>query len=230
MKIAIMQPYFFAYLGYYQLVNSVDEFVVFDDVNFIKKGFINRNSILLNGKKFDFSIPVLKISQNRKINNHNYSGEFKKFERQIASSYGKSPNYSMVWSIIDKALYGDSLNVTDLNARSVNLVFEYLGIKKTISFSSDLSIPTSYKGQERIIEICKRKGATQYNNPIGGKSLYEKHMFKEAGITLQFLKSIKRIYPQNDTSEFIPNLSIIDVLMRNSQNAVLEMLNEYELC
>lgn len=228
MKLAIMQPYFFPYIGYYQLAFEVDEFVFFDDVSFIKKGYINRNSILLKDNKFDFSIPVSNVSQNRTIAEHEYAGDFAAFLKTVQQAYRKAPNFGYVYQLIENVVSGPEKSVAKINARSLQFVFDYLGIQRRYLFSSDYCVSPELKGQDRILEICKKSGATDYRNAIGGRELYDPHSFSEQGITLQFIKTNDIAYPQ-PTPLFVPNLSMIDVLMWNEHDRIINMLQSYTL-
>lgn len=228
MKIAVMQPYIFPYIGYFHLAHSVDEFILFDDVNFIKKGYINKNAILINGSKFNFSIPVSKASQNRKINEHVYTGAFDDFIRKVENAYKKAPFYEPVLEVIRDSFKGEQLDVHVINKQSLERIFSYLGIEKKISLASTLSIHENFKGQDRILEICKLKNATGYHNAIGGKELYDQATFSDNGIELSFIESSIREYQQG-SSAFEPALSIIDVLMWNDVEQCKELIGDYRL-
>ena len=228
MKIAVMQPYFFPNIGYYQLAYSVDEFICFDDVNFIKKGFIHRNSILSNGEKIEFVIPVKNASRNRTILEHFYVGEYNKFLKQVSFSYKKAPYFTEVYSLIQKVIYNTSDSVAEKNSASINAVFEYCEIKKSLSNSSDLSIPNDIKGKDRILEICRIKKAGSYHNLMGGKELYDCSEFKKNNINLKFIRNTNKNYSQYP-SEFVPNLSIIDLMMWNNKKIIINILKSYEL-
>ncbi|WP_434526243.1 WbqC family protein [Photorhabdus asymbiotica] len=224
MKIAIMQPYFFPYLGYYQLVSSVDNFIFFDNVNFIKKGFINRNNILNNNKASLFTVPVEKVSQNRKINEHFYTGNFQPFLNQINSSYSSSPFFKEIFPIIEFVVSSSDKNVSIINKSSIESVFKYLEIEKKFSKASDFNIPKDKKGVKRIIDICHLLQANTYINAIGGKALYDKELFSKKNIKIKFLNPDLPFYSQNNNI-FIPGLSIIDILMNCDKNTIRKMLS-----
>lgn len=222
-----MQPYFFPYIGYYQLVHSVDEFIFFDDVSFIKKGYINRNTIS-NGKiPLDFTLPIENISQNKKINQHFYIKNFQKLKSSIFLHYKKKPFFPKVFSIIDGILSSDNLNVAALNSKTITEIFDYLEIEKKFSFSSSLSIPAEKKGQERIISICKLKACSIYHNPIGAKNLnlYKHSSFEEENIDLRFISRAD----QASTSVEKNNLSMIDTLMNYPPAEIRDCLGKYKL-
>lgn len=223
-----MQPYFFPYIGYYQLAYEVEKFVFLDDVNFIKKGYINRNAILLQGQRHEFSVPVAKVSQNRHINEHNYTGEFDSFLALVEQSYKKAPFFAEVFPIVQSVVLDANQNVAKKNARSLIEVFSYLGIHRDFSFSSDITLDEKYKAQERIIALCQKLHIDQYRNAIGGQQLYDIPTFNSAGIELKFIKSNIQSYPQGITP-FVPHLSIIDVLMHCSKDVVMHHLTEYSL-
>lgn len=228
MKGAIMQPYFFPYIGYYQLVYEAENFVFLDDVNWIKKGYINRNSICRNGDKVNFSIPVSKVSQNRKINEHDYTGDFSGFLKLVESAYKKAPFFDSIMPMIEKVVRDDESNVANKNANTISTVFNYLGIKREFLFSSDVSLHSACKGQERILELCRIFGINRYRNASGGRALYDPKSFDESNVELKFVESMAQNYSQSG-DEFIPNLSIIDLLMWCDKDTTIDMLKEYRI-
>lgn len=234
MKLAIMQPYFFPYIGYFQLINIVDKFIFYDDVNFIKRGWINRNRILSNQKDLMFSIPLKNISQNKKINeteisNLHFDKWLSKFRKTLNNTYSKAPNYFKVIKLIEGVLDERQTKISMLAIKSVIKVCEYLEINTQFEVSSMIySDSRDFNKADRLIDICKKNQARVYINPIGGLKIYSKEEFKKENIELKFISSKEIRYKQfNDI--FVPNLSIIDVLMFNSKEKVKEMLNEYEL-
>ena len=230
-SIAIMQPYFFPYIGYFQLINTVNKFIIYDDVNFIKKGWINRNNILLNGQKNMISIPLKKMTQNRlicdtKINSEN--NWIRKFSKSIEYGYKKSIYYDDVILIINKVLNCKFKYIKDLNLLSIKLVMEYLNIETEIIQTSSNYNNHNLSAQSRILDICIKESATHYINPMGGIELYDRKYFNNNGISLSFLKTNKIMYKQFK-NEFISNLSIIDVMMFNSPSEIKSMLDDYKL-
>jgi hypothetical protein len=229
MKTAIMQPYFFPYIGYFQLINAVDTFVLYDDVTYIKGGWINRNRIYENGDWNYWGLPVKNASSHRLIKDIEYIRDWQRLLKTIQQNYGRTPYADAVWNQILLEAAGNQKEVTisALNEYIVSKICKYLGITTTIIKSSDLSNLKDGR-VERLCSICEQTGATTYINAIGGQILYSKEQFKEQGINLQFLKTNEIIYQQFDKS-FVPNLSILDVLMFNSKEEIGEMLNNYEL-
>lgn len=228
MKGAIMQPYFFPYIGYYQLVYEVEKFVFLDDVTFIKQGFINRNSILLGGKRHEFSIPVSKISSYRLINDHQYLNDQSKFIKLIEQAYKKSPFFYDVMPFVEAVIKDKNNNVSQKNSKSITAVFNYLGLQRDFSYSSCENYEQPLKGQDRVIALCSMLGIDKYRNSIGGQSLYSQEIFSAAGIELKFIRSNIKTYSQGKNN-FISHLSIIDVLMHCDKQEIINMLEAYEL-
>ena len=227
-----MQPYFFPYLGYFQLVQAVDHFVFYDDVMFIKKGWINRNRILMQGNEFLFTIPLEKQSQNKTIRESKVSWgkEFpNKFMNQLDSAYKKAPNYTVVRDLVDQVLQRKFESLADLASESVQATWAYLGLEKKFYQSSELSVSNDHGRAERLIEITKSLGESSYINAVNGQELYEKGFFKEKGIDLYFLKPNLNPYPQGNTKEFVNGLSMIDVLMWNNKEEVVQWVGDTQL-
>lgn len=234
MKLAIMQPYLFPYIGYFQLVAAVNKFVIYDDVNFIKGGWINRNNILINKKSNLFTVPLNKASSNTLINETTINLKFYniwkvKFLRSIEQSYKKSPYFTDVYNLIENVLeINENDLISELAVNSIKNVCDYLQLDTEICETSENYNNKIKSGQERVLDICGIEKASHYINPIGGIELYSKNTFKENGIILNFIKSKPIIYSQFD-NDFSPWLSIIDVLMFNSISEVNTMVNQYEL-
>jgi len=226
-----MQPYFFPYIGYWQLINMVDKHVIFDDVYYIKKGWINRNRILMNGKETTINIQIQKASQNKLINETNlvFEPEYtQKLLKTIKHCYTKSPYFDDVFPLLENILSQSETNLAKYLHYLISKICEYLNIKTDIITSSSLCNNKNLKGQDKIIDICKIVGADEYINPIGGRELYSFTEFRKNGIKLSFLKPGNITYKQFNNA-FVPNLSIIDVLMFNPVHIIREYLNNYEL-
>jgi len=231
MKIAIMQPYFFPYIGYFQLINAVDKFVIYDDVNYINRGWINRNRILVNGTPNFFTIPLKKASQNKLINEIDVSmdkKERKNFLRTFELSYKNSPYFNIVYPLIVNVMISQELKIAELAILSIQAICKYLEINTEFIVSSKKYSNSDLKTADRLIDICRIENYKHYINPIGGIKLYDKKEFEKNDIKLNFLKTLDFSYNQFDNN-FIPNLSIIDVMMFNSKKEIKKMLNEYSL-
>ncbi|MES2588236.1 MAG: WbqC family protein [Bacteroidota bacterium] len=228
-KLAIMQPYLFPYIGYFQLINAVDTFVIYDDVNFIKKGWINRNNILVNNTKFQFTFPIKSASQNTLIRDLNFNTEISNnFLKTLKLAYHKAPNFQLCNEMFSEIFYYSKTNLTEYIAHSLNIICQYLGIKTQFMISSEIEKDKSLKGEQKIIEICKKLNATHYINPIGGLELYDKSKFFDEKIKLNFIQT-KGIKYQQFGDEFVPGLSIIDVIMFNSKTEISDFLLDYDL-
>ena len=224
-----MQPYFFPYLGYFQLINVVDKFVFYDDVNFIKNGWINRNRILLNSQAKYITVQLNGASPNKLIQEVGFTDNREKLKRTIVQAYKKAPLFEQFWPIIEDVFNYQTETISELAAFSVIKTFEYVGLTTVFEFSSQNYADTNnLRKDERLIKICKRNNATEYINPIGGTELYTKSQFGQHGIKLHFLRTNPLQYRQFGHS-FIPNLSIIDVMMFNTIEQIHEMLDNFEL-
>ena len=228
MKLAIMQPYFFPYIGYWQLINAVDEFVIFDDVNYIKRGWINRNRILINGEPTFINVQVKKASQNRRINEielFDQNEDANKITKTIRMAYRKAPFFEEVIPLVEKLLHHPAENISEFNSYSIMKIAEYLNLKTTFSFSSTMKKDIeALNAEQRIINICTVKGATRYYNAIGGRDLYHQESFEKQGIVLRFVKPRLDRYNQF-CNTFIEGLSIIDVMMYNGAEKTRLMLD-----
>lgn len=231
MRVAIMQPYLFAYIGYFQLLHAVDLFVFHDDVQWIKGGWINRNRILLDGKPLRWTLPIAKRGSFDLINQCEVA-DLKdgrdRILRQIQNAYKGTPFFFDVMPLVKDVINQPERNIAIFIQNSVDRLGEYLGLSTELVMSSTLGIDSSLKGQERVIEICSKLGANEYINAPGGVGLYDKKDFKTAGIGLSFLQPEVIEYPQFGKT-FVPNLSIIDALMFNSVASVREMLEAFTL-
>lgn len=231
MVLAIMQPYFLPYIGYIQLVNAVDKFVLYDDVNFINRGYINRNNLLMNGKPLLFTIPLQNASQNRLIREITLTEDKswqKRLLKTVEQSYRKAPHFETIYPMFAELLAYESENVGDYCLNALQTVCDYLEIGTEIVPSSTIYRNTHLKAQERILDICRQEKASHYINPQGGMELYDRNIFAENGIRLSFLKAKLTPYPQFK-APFVPALSILDVLMFNTVYEVRELLKDYEL-
>jgi len=231
MKIAIMQPYFLPYIGYFQLINAVDKFVIYDDVNYINKGWINRNNLLINGQSSLFTVPLNNASQNRKINEIALAEDktwAAKLLKKIAFTYAKAPLSEVVFSLIEPVILLDFEHISALNIAVLKKICAYLHIQTEFIDSSSVYGNVALKGQDRILDICKLEKATHYYNPIGGVELYDQALFAQNGLKLSFIQSKRIEYPQFN-HPFVPWLSIVDVLMFNPKEEVRNMLDQYTL-
>jgi len=226
-----MQPYFIPYIGYWQLLNAVDQYVIYDDVNFIKGGWINRNRILVNKAPQYFNIPMLGASPNKLINEVGVNQDEKVINKNLRimqAAYGKAPYFNDVFPMIEKMLWCGEAHLASYITLSTRLICDYLNISTKLVISSDIDKNNQLAGQDKVLEICRILGASDYYNAIGGRALYSFEAFKEKGIRLHFLQRNEICYKQFG-EQFYPDLSIVDVIMFNPKERVQEMLGEYRL-
>jgi hypothetical protein len=231
MKLAIMQPYFCPYIGYFQLIKLVDKFVIYDDVNYINKGWINRNNILVNSNKFLFQIPLVEASQNKKINTIEIFIDDiwkNKFLKTLIHSYKNAPHFDNVMNLIEGILNTNVKLISELNYYSILKICEYLDIKTEIVSTSSIFDNHNLKGQNRILSICKKLKSNHYINPIGGVDIYDPVLFLDNGIKINFITHKDIVYKQFKNL-FVPNLSIIDVMMFNKKEEINNLLDQYSL-
>ena len=230
MKLAIMQPYFMPYLGYWQLMNAVDTYVVYDNIQYTKKGWFNRNRILLNGKDYLFTIPLKKDSDFLNVCERSVADDFNKAKllNIYKEAYHKAPYFDTVFPLLEKIVCFEENNLFTFLYNSIIAVRNILNINSKIIISSTIKIDHTLKGKDKVIAICKELGASEYYNAIGGQNLYDKTEFQEKGISLKFLQPELTPYKQLK-NDFIAGLSIIDVMMFNSGVKTNQLLNEYTL-
>ena len=231
MKVGIMQPYFFPYIGYWQLLNAVEKYVIYDDVNFIKGGWINRNRILIGKEPKYFNVQMVGASPYKLINEINVNNDERIIDKNlriIEAAYKKAPYYDSAYPIIQKILKSGKENLAEYITESIKEICNYLDITTELIISSDLQKDNSLRGQEKVLTICNLLNATEYYNAVGGQELYSFSDFRQKGIELKFIKSNPIVYKQFE-EEFQENLSILDVMMFNSKEQIKEYLEDYEL-
>jgi hypothetical protein len=230
MKLGIMQPYFLPYIGYFQLIHAVDVFVIYDNIKYTKKGWINRNRFLQNDKDEYFTLPIKKDSDYLNIKDRCISTSFdrNKILNQIRSFYKKAPLYNTVFPLFKTIIENQNLNLFDFIYFSIIQICQYLQIDTNIIKSSEITIDHTLHAEEKVMAICKCLGGHIYINPSGGTELYSKEQFKKNGISLNFIKSNEIQYKQYDNG-FVPWLSILDVMMFNDKSKINKMLIDYTL-
>jgi hypothetical protein len=231
LKVAIMQPYVLPYIGYFQLIQAADLFIVYDNIKYTKKGWINRNRFLQNGRDIVFSVPLKKDSDVLDVNEREVARDFNKSKllNQIRESYRRAPYFEQTFPIFENILLNSESNLFKFIHNSILKVCAYLGIVTPMKVASTLSVDHALHNQERVLAFCEWAGAQTYINPIGGVDLYSAEAFRSRGIELRFLKSKSFEYKQFD-KPFVPWLSILDVMMFNSKDRMTDYLsNGYEL-
>ena len=231
MRLAIMQPYFLPYSGYYQLIAAVDVFVVYDNIKYTKKGWINRNRMLLNGADAMFSLPLKKDSDTLDVVQRELSVDFDrtKLLNQFKGAYRRAPYFTQTFPLLERIVLCDDNNLFRYIYNSLVESCVHLGIDTEIRISSGIDINHDLKSQDKVLALCKAAEADTYINPIGGTELYSRDNFRERDVELKFIGAKPVEYPQFG-APFVPWLSIVDVLMFNSLDATRACIaSNYEL-
>jgi hypothetical protein len=228
MKIGIMQPYFLPYLAYFQLIKAVDNFVIYDDVNYIMRGWINRNNFLINGDARIFTISLKYASPNKLINESEIDDDFRKFLKMIYLNYSKAPFFNEVFQLIERIVDYEDKCLSRFVINCIKEICIYMNISTNLMISSELPKDISLKGVNKVIDICNKLKADTCINPIGGMQMYKKEYFTLHGIDLFFLQTEETPYKQFNYG-FVSGLSILDVLMFNSVEQIEYMLDRYKL-
>ena len=253
MKLAIMQPYLFPYIGYFQAINAVDKYLLYDNLNFIKEAWMNRNKFLvINGSPTFFIAELKEKSSFKKIYEieliENYSWR-KKILNSIFLNYKKAKYFNHIYPLFENVINYPTNKLTELNFQSIKHVCDYLNIKTKISRDSfkynsieikllnknidkknfpDLDLIDWQRKVVRVLEICRIEKANVFINAVGGMGLYNKEVFSNNGIELFFVKTLDYNYKQQ-SMVFYPNLSIVDVLMNCGKAGTNNLINNYEL-
>jgi hypothetical protein len=231
MKLAIMQPYFMPYIGYFQLIAAVDQFIVYDNIKYTKKGWINRNRMLQNGQDVMFSLPLKSGSDSLDVCERELAVDFNKDKllNQFKGAYRRAKYFEQTFPLIEQIVKYEDANLFHYLHHAIVKACEHLNITTPIKISSSIAVDHSLKNQDKVLALCEAAGATTYINTIGGLELYSKDAFREPGIELNFIKSKPFEYAQFG-GEFVPWLSIIDVMMFNAQEQIGGAIrNGYEL-
>ena len=227
----IMQPYFFPYLGYFQLIHAADVFVAYDEVQYMLGGWVNRNRVLSDHRPLWFTLPVARDAIERPISARRYAdsdGRVRARLLRTLQNYRRAPHFDAAMAVIEPLLANPEENVAAYNLHLLRALSAHLGIGTRILSASDLPSFADLRGENRVIALCQALGADTYVNSIGGVSLYSREAFARAGIELKFLRSEAGPYPQFGR-EHVASLSIIDVLMFNDAASISRMLDQYTL-
>jgi hypothetical protein len=229
MKLAVMQPYFLPYIGYYQLIAAVDTFVIYDNIKYTKKGWINRNRMLVDGAVKTFTLPLKGAADSLQIVQREISPDFQpqKLINQFKAAYRRAPSFSHTMPLLERAIGNRLTNLFDFLRDSILATTGHLGLDTRIITSSTVDIDHDLKGQNKVIALCRALGADTYINTIGGVELYSREDFRTCGVDLKFIRSEPFEYPQGGNA-FVPCLSIVDILMHNPLDVVKQhVLNSY---
>lgn len=209
-------------------MKAVDKYVVYDDVNYIKGGWVNRNNILINGEKKLFTISLKGASPNKLFHEIEIGDNFKKLIRTLQMNYSKASHYMETISLLERIIAYPDKRLALFLTNSFREILSYLSIHTEIILSSSLDKDCSLKGKSKVLHICHILNADTYYNVIGGQNLYNKEEFMDEKIKLLFLDTQIKEYPQQ-SEKFIPSLSMIDILMNNSVEEINLLLDSYKL-
>ena len=251
MKLGMNQPYFFPYLGFYQLVHAVDRFIIYDNLNYIQYGWINRNRFLVvGGAPTYFNAVTVESSSYKKIRDIKLSPRTnwrRKLLNTFFLNYKKCPFFAETYALIEPVIQHETESLCELATKSIVEVCHHLRITTEITenptyqqlesdlHQNDLSkvfpsikLKRPERKVYRVVAVCHMMQAGEFVNAIGGQALYDKNDFKANGIELRFLQSADEPYQQTTTT-YYPNLSIIDVLMNCGREGTINRLGNYEL-
>lgn len=230
-SLAIMQPYFFPYIGYWQLIHAVDRFVILDDVNYIMRGWVNRNRLLINGKPAYVTVPLHQASQNKKIYEIDLLSPPKwcdKLVQMVEITYRKAPHFAEVFPVVEKLIRYKTDNLSNYLEHQLQVLSNFMSIKTEFVVTSRCYGNNDLSGQERILDICKREATTVYINLPGGQSLYDLETFHNVDVELRFIGMRSLPYKQRSAG-FVPFLSIIDALMEVGPIQIMHYLDAFYL-
>lgn len=230
MRVAVMQPYIFPYLGYFQLLDAVDRFVVLDDATFIRRGWINRNRILLDGEPHLFTVPLDRASPNRRICDIGLADEpwRAKLRKKLAAAYASAPHRDETLALLERVIDEPAESIGDLARRSLQEIASQLRLETEFVPTARVYANDHLKAQERILDICRQAAARVYVNPPGGRDLYHDDDFASSGVELRFLEPELSEYDQR-VSSFQPGLSVLDALMWNGAEGTRALLSGYRV-
>ena len=225
MKLAIMQPYFFPYVGYFQLIAAADLFVVYDNVKYTKKGWINRNRLLQNGKDATFTVPLKSGSDSLDIRERELAGDFNrgKLLNQFKGAYQRAPFFAETFPLVEQVVRHEEGNLFRFLHHALVETCRHLGLATPFRISSEIPIDHRLQSQDKVLAMCEALHADTYVNAIGGLDLYSRDAFRARGIELKFIRSKPIEYPQFG-GPFVPWLSIVDVMMFNPLEAIWEWI------
>lgn len=223
-----MQPYFFPYIGYFQLMKAVETFIMLDDAQYVERSWMNRNRINLNDRPAWITMPVRNASRDLAINQRFYmlADGIPVINRKIQAAYSKSPFFADISAMLAGIFEYADANVARFNSNLLISVGRALDLHCQVHFASEFDNPLHFRGEARILDLCQRLGVTHYVNAIGGTSLYQNESFRSVGIRLSFIRT--RTVPQQAPID-IGHLSIIHDMMQTGTECTRELLNMYDL-
>lgn len=230
--VSLMQPYLFPYLGYFQLIAASSLFILGDSLQYTRRGWINRNRLLVGGQPWQFSVPLEQGARSQAINQRLLSEQMRLTSQRllhtIRHSYHRAPCYPQVFPLVEEILENPERNLAHFTEHSIRRICNYLEIDTPIARISDMGLAGDIDREQRLIHVVKRSGGNVYLNPEGGRHLYSPDVFHSHGVELRFLRMDEFSYRQFD-DDFVPSLSIIDVLMFNQPDEMRRLLGRYSV-
>ncbi|MHB9799777.1 WbqC family protein [Pseudomonas sp. MT3] len=230
--VSLMQPYLFPYLGYFQLIAASSLFLLGDSLQYTRRGWINRNRLLVGGQPWSFSFPLEQGSRSQAINERLLSTQMRPTSQRllhtIRHAYSRAPCYRQVFPLVEEILEHPERNLARFAEHSIRRICHYMGIDTPIERVSELDLAPDIDRDRRLIEAVRRSGGDVYLNPEGGRHLYCPDLFHTHGVELRFLRMDELSYRQFDDN-FVPSLSIIDVLMFNPPDEMQRLLGRYSV-
>ena len=230
-----MQPYFFPWLGYFSLIKHADQFILFDPVQFIRHGWIERNRILKQNEGWLYIKVPLSRHPIQTLIKHVVIDDVQPWRQKLLAqlvTYKKiSRRYDEIYALIEVAIAPPFESIVELNRHTLQAVCRYLGFEKELPIWSqmNLTIEQPMAPDEWALNTCKALGnVDEYWNPPGGQSFFVPTKYEQMGIKLRFHQQCLRPYHQRRET-FESGLSIIDVIMLNTPEVVNAMLDEYAL-
>lgn len=236
-KVGIMQPYFMPYIGYISLLKHCEIFILFDTVQFIRHGWIERNRMLKQNNNWLYiKVPLIKVNSQKTLIKEclidNQQDWKLKILHQIKHYKNIAPNYNQVEKILMEIFEKDYDNIVSLNKASLEAISTYLGFKKKLQILSEmeLNIIKPKAPDEWALNICKELNLPKihYVNLIGGLNFFNRDKYTKENIEISFHKMNMHCYNQQ-RDYFESGLSILDLLMFNSVEEINKMLDDYEL-
>jgi hypothetical protein len=216
------------------LIKIADEFILFDTPQYIRHGWIERNRILkLDGDPLYFKVPLQKHKRETAIKDiviNNDVNWKNKIKAQLGSYKKNAPYFYQVIELLDRIFEKEYTSIVVLNFDTLRTICDYLEIQTSIKIWSEMGVAIEEVNapDEWALNICKALDADSYYNPPGGIDFFDRKKYKSSGIEIKFLEYKPESYKQL-SDEFVPYLSILDVLMFNSKEEIQKMLNSYEL-
>jgi hypothetical protein len=212
LRVAIHQPQYFPYPGFFHKLSMADVFVIMDDVQYDKR-YTNRNKILNPQGPLELTVPINKAQKflpNLSVEINNSIPWREDHWKKILMSYSNAKFFHLYKDYLEALYKKDWPMLFELDLETTKQTMNWLGIKIPVLRGSELNVPG--KSTERLVNVCKKLGADTYISGVGGRSYIDEDLFKKSNINLVYQRYSAATYPQRFSDTFVPNLSIIDML------------------